>query len=256
MEQRNTFLSWLLNTFILCFLLFFMNSLVLIVTPLGTPRFIPTNETDHQALLAIKDLIPVDPLGALSSWNHSIHFCHWQGVTCSHQHQRVTALNLSSLALAGSVSPHIGNLTFLRIIDLQNNSFHGNVPPEIEYGMGGEVSTQGDMYSYGVLLLEMFTGKRPTNNMFMGNVNLHSYIKMRLPEQVMQIVDPHIILEAEEEPNRRRQSSKTNISKLETCLVRVLQIGVACSVELPSERMNAKDVLMELHKIRNVFLQG
>ncbi|KAL7164765.1 hypothetical protein ACSBR2_040631 [Camellia fascicularis] len=130
----------------------------------------------------------------------------------------------------------------------------GYVAPE--YGMGGEVSTQGDMYSYGVVLLEMFTGKRPTNNMFTGNVNLHSYIKMCLPEQVMQIVDSHIILETEEEPNRRRQSSTTNISKLETCLVQVLQIGVACSVELPSERMNAKDVLMKLHKIRNVFLRG
>ncbi|CAL5432188.1 unnamed protein product [Camellia sinensis] len=124
------------------------------------------------------------------------------------------------------------------------------------YGIRGEVSTQGDMYSYGVLLLEMFTGKRPTNNIFTGNVNLHSYIKMCHPEQVMQTVDPHIILETEEEPSRSRQSSTTNISKLENCLVQVLQIGVACSVELPSERMNAKDVLMELHKIRNVFLRG
>ncbi|THG19152.1 hypothetical protein TEA_009789 [Camellia sinensis var. sinensis] len=85
-----------------------MNSLGLIATPLGTPSFIPTNETDHQALLAIKDLIPVDPLGALSSWNHSVNFCHWQGVTCSHQHPHVIVLNLSSLGLAGSVSLHIG----------------------------------------------------------------------------------------------------------------------------------------------------
>ncbi|KAL7182440.1 hypothetical protein ACSBR1_041194 [Camellia fascicularis] len=130
----------------------------------------------------------------------------------------------------------------------------GYVAPE--YGMDGEVSTQGDMYSYGVLLLEIITGKRPTNNMFMGNVNLHSYIKMCLPEQVMQIVDPCIILETEKEPSRSRQSSTTNISMLETCLVQVLQIGVACSVELPNERMNAKDVLMELHKIRNVCLRG
>ncbi|KAL7182467.1 hypothetical protein ACSBR1_041214 [Camellia fascicularis] len=70
-----------------------------------------------------------------------------------------------------------------------------------EYGMGEEVSTQGDMYSYGVLLLEMFTGKGPTSNMFTSNVNLHSYVKMCLPEQVMQIVDPQIILEMEEEPS-------------------------------------------------------
>ena len=120
--------------------------------------------------------------------------------------------------------------------------------------MGEEVSTQGDMYSYGVLLLEMFTGKIPTNYMFTGNENLHSYVKMCLPEQVMQIVDPQIILEMEEEPSRSMQSSTTNISKLEACLVPVFQIGVSCSAEMSSERMSVKDVLKELHKIRNVFL--
>ncbi|CAL5355694.1 unnamed protein product [Camellia sinensis] len=100
----------------------------------------------------------------------------------------------------------------------------------------------------------MYTGKGPTSNMFTGNVNLHSYVKMCLPEQVMQIVDPQIILEMEEEPSRSMQSSTTNISKLEACLVPVFQIGVSCSVEMPSERMSVKDVLKELHKIRNVFL--
>ncbi|KAL7164777.1 hypothetical protein ACSBR2_040642 [Camellia fascicularis] len=131
-----------------------MNSLELITTAKGNPSLVLTNETDHQALLAIKDLIQGDPLGALSSWNHSIHFCNWQGVSCGHRHQRVTLLNLSSLALVGSVSPQIGNLTFLRMIDLGNNSFHGEIPQEL-----------GKLFRLQYLLLfnNSFQGEFPTN---------------------------------------------------------------------------------------------
>ncbi|KAL7164691.1 hypothetical protein ACSBR2_040567 [Camellia fascicularis] len=185
------------------------------------------------------------------------HHCEMAFIHCD--------LKPSNILLDGDLCAHVSDFGFAKIFSATNGiSSHqqsssigiretiGYVAPE--YGMNGEVSTQGDMYSYGVLLLEMFTRKRPTNNIFTSNVNLHNYIKMCHPEQVMQIVDPHIILEMEDETTRSGQSSTTNISKLETCLLQVIQIGVACSVELPSERMNAKDVLMELHKIRNVFL--
>ncbi|CAL5432204.1 unnamed protein product [Camellia sinensis] len=131
-----------------------MNSLELITTAKGNPSLVLTNETDQQALLAIKDLIQGDPLAALSSWNHSIHFCNWQGVSCGRQHQRVTVLNLSSLALVGSVSPQIGNLTFLRTIDLGNNSFHGEIPQEL----GKLIRLQ-----YLLLLNNSFQGEFPTN---------------------------------------------------------------------------------------------
>ena len=90
------------------------------------------NESDRLALLAFKDGISDDPNGVLSSWNNSLHFCMWDGVTCSRRHpQRVVALNLSYQSLRGSLSPHIGNLSFLKTIALYNNTFEGHIPQEI-----------------------------------------------------------------------------------------------------------------------------
>ncbi|XXG58646.1 hypothetical protein AAC387_Pa04g0907 [Persea americana] len=92
-----------------------------------------TNETDRLALLAFKDQISDDPNQALSSWNHSVHFCMWNGVTCGRRHsQRVTALNFINQSLVGYLSPHIGNLSFLKHIDLSSNSFQGQIPEELQ----------------------------------------------------------------------------------------------------------------------------
>ena len=49
-------------------------------------------------------------------------------------------------------------------------------------GMGNEVSTYGDVYSYDILLLEMFTGKKSTDNIFQDGFNLHDYVEATLPE--------------------------------------------------------------------------
>ncbi|THG06738.1 hypothetical protein TEA_023689 [Camellia sinensis var. sinensis] len=74
-----------------------------------------------------------DPFGALSSWNHSLHYCHWNDILCSHcQHpDRVIGITLMSQGLVGLLSPHVGNLSFLKSIVLPNNSFHGPIPQEI-----------------------------------------------------------------------------------------------------------------------------
>ncbi|XP_027181703.1 probable LRR receptor-like serine/threonine-protein kinase At3g47570 [Coffea eugenioides] len=144
----------------------------------------------------------------------------------SHQHQS------SSVAIRGTV---------------------GYVAPE--YGMGGEVSTQGDVYSYGILLLELFTGKRPTDSMFTEDFSLHSYVKMALPHQVMEIVDPKISKEAESIPGIIPKTSKGGSISQEECYLSMFRIGVSCSAEIQRDRMNIKDVLSGLQAIRNEFVQ-
>ncbi|PWA35680.1 leucine-rich repeat protein [Artemisia annua] len=89
------------------------------------------NETDYLALLSFKSKITQDPYKVLTSWNHSFHFCDWAGISCGKRHKRVTALRLGSQGLEGSLSPHVGNLSFLRELDLGNNSFQGTIPHEL-----------------------------------------------------------------------------------------------------------------------------
>ncbi|KAK3442018.1 hypothetical protein EUGRSUZ_B02262, partial [Eucalyptus grandis] len=71
----------------------------------------------------------------------------------------------------------------------------GYVPPE--YGMGGKASMPGDVYSFGVLLLEMFTGKRPTDGMFKDGMTLQEYAKIALQGRAEEIVEPSLLQEAQ-----------------------------------------------------------
>ncbi|TYH51617.1 hypothetical protein ES332_D10G288400v1 [Gossypium tomentosum] len=110
------------------FLVFFLQQ-VFSKTPTGL--VVRGNDTDQQALLQFKAKITDDQLRVMESWNSSIHFCQWHGVTCGHKHQRVNKLRLQFLKLSGSLSPFIGNLSFLKELNLSGNSFYNQIPQEV-----------------------------------------------------------------------------------------------------------------------------
>ncbi|XP_012829149.1 PREDICTED: probable LRR receptor-like serine/threonine-protein kinase At3g47570 [Erythranthe guttata] len=113
----------------------------------------------------------------------------------------------------------------------------GYVPPE--YGTSNAISTEGDVYSYGILVLEMFTNKRPTDDSFMDQVNLHNFVDAALPDHVMEILDPLV-----------RIGPRQNNNKFEDCMACILNIGVWCSKEMPRDRITMSDVVSELRKIQ------
>ena len=108
-----------------------------------------------------------------------------------------------------------------------------------EYGLGSVVSTKGDVYSYGIILLEMIIGKRPIDSMFSEGysmfsegLNLHKYVSMALPNCVMEIMDPKL-LNNDDEVTGNNKCSTTN--RTEECLISMVKVGVACSMMLPQE---------------------
>ncbi|KAL5710368.1 non-specific serine/threonine protein kinase [Ranunculus cassubicifolius] len=142
----------------------------------------------------------------------------------------------------------------------------GYIPPE--YGMGGHVSTHGDMYSYGILLLEMFTGKRPTDEMFKENQSLYNFVSMAMPHDVLDIVDASLISETQEDYENKETislnekdetlalSRKSMEWRREECLVAVLTIALSCCAPLPKDRSPLSKVINELIKVRELFCRG
>ncbi|KAL1834385.1 hypothetical protein ACET3Z_004036 [Daucus carota] len=129
----------------------------------------------------------------------------------------------------------------------------GYVPPE--YGMGGEISAEGDVYSYGIFLLEMFSGKRPTcsSTLLDNNNSLHDYVRKALPHRVMNIVDPRIIIDLDDHGLTTNQSYKK--AALEACLASIFQVGILCSLEMPKERIDIGIAIKQLHAARDKLLQ-
>jgi serine/threonine protein kinase len=120
------------------------------------------------------------------------------------------------------------------------------------------VSTYGDVYSYGILLLEMFTGKRPTDNVIQDCLNLHDFVKAALSTRITDTIDPILFWEREVGETTMnditRNEGQTGILKSHECLISILKVGVACSVEFPRERMNMSAVIIQLHSIRQKLI--
>ncbi|XP_070021721.1 putative receptor-like protein kinase At3g47110 isoform X3 [Nicotiana sylvestris] len=169
-------------------------------------------------------------------------------------------LKPSNILLDEDMSAHVcdfGLATFL--LDTSSNSWSHEISAALkgsigyiptEYGSGGRVSTLGDVYSFGIVLLELLICRRPTDTVFNENLNIHKYVSVALPEHVMEIVDPLLLLAEEEEQNINQEQAR----RMKECLLLVFEIGLTCSATWPRDRMPINDVLNKLQAIKKSFL--
>lgn len=113
---------------------FFVFLLLLLCCPPPARTSHNSTLSDQHALLAFRNSLDLESRHSLHDWNANHSLCTWRGVVCSsgpNRPLRVVSLNLTGMALVGPISPFLGNLSFLRVLDLGNNSFHGQIPYEL-----------------------------------------------------------------------------------------------------------------------------
>ena len=62
------------------------------------------------------------------------------------------------------------------------------------------MSIEGDTYSFGILILEVLTRRRPTEELFKDGHNLHNYVHTAIPNNILEIVDATLLSMKDEIP--------------------------------------------------------
>ncbi|GAY60228.1 hypothetical protein CUMW_200340 [Citrus unshiu] len=109
----------------------------------------------------------------------------------------------------------------------------GYVPPE--YYQSFRCSTKGDVYSYGVVLLELLTGKRPTDSADFGDNNLVGWVKQHAKLKISDVFDPELM---KEDPN------------IEIELLQHLHVASACLDDRPWRRPTMIQVMAMFKEIQ------
>uniref|UniRef100_A0A453D4A3 Serine-threonine/tyrosine-protein kinase catalytic domain-containing protein n=1 Tax=Aegilops tauschii subsp. strangulata TaxID=200361 RepID=A0A453D4A3_AEGTS len=117
----------------------------------------------------------------------------------------------------------------------------------LELAYMGKASRKSDVFSFGIMLLEVFTGKRPTNPMFLGESSLRQWVSRAFPARLVDVVDEKLL--QGEEMNTTTSALASTACKGDF-LVSTFELGLDCSADSNEQRPSMSDVVARLRNIK------
>ncbi|KAI9083716.1 hypothetical protein K1719_034305 [Acacia pycnantha] len=159
-------------------------------------------------------------------------------------------LKPSNILLDDNMDAHVSDFGIAKFLDEGKSKTHtetlatiGYIAPE--YGSVGIVSTTVDVYSYGIILMEVFTRKRPTEDMFVDGLSLKSWVSESMSSALLtQVIDSNLL-----------EGDEQNIGNILTTTSSVLELALNCCANSPRRRCNMSHVVVSLNKIKDLFMQ-
>ncbi|XP_050123818.1 probable LRR receptor-like serine/threonine-protein kinase At3g47570 [Malus sylvestris] len=172
-------------------------------------------------------------------------------------------LKPSNILLDGDMTAKIGDFGLAKLLmertEITQHSLSstnvlkgsiGYIPPE--YGFGQKPSTAGDAYSFGVMLLELFTGKSPTDESFTGDENLIRWVQSAIPHNMIKVLDPELLDLMHCLPN---EGPYLIPAEEHNCLVLIFEVGLSCTCVSPDGRSSLREALYKLETARQTLFK-
>ncbi|KAG4161278.1 hypothetical protein ERO13_D01G044700v2 [Gossypium hirsutum] len=156
----------------------------------------------------------------------------------------------NNILLDTDMIAHLGDFGIAKLLGEEDSTIQTKTLATIgymspEYGSEGIVSTKGDVYSFGILVMETFTRKKPTDDIFGEEMSLKRWVKESLPSSLVDVVDSELLNTREREGLAAKD-----------CILSILQLALECLAEVAEERIDMEEVVARLKKIKTMYLRG